>query len=316
MGPIFLLLIDIALPVLGVIIVGYAFGKHFRMYDLSILSKMAFYLFAPIMTMQVVRSNPMDWVQLARLGGIFVILKILLALAILLANLIPFLHIKDTKILLLLTLFTNCGYYGFPIVLLAFGEAGLAIAVQYVFFFNLMTATAGIYLASSKPLTLKAAFQQVLRLPLLTAFLVGILLQIFARTFPSINEFRGLVLIFSVVEMLYKASIPFLLLTLGVELSKVPFRLHLLDSLKITFFRLLYAPAVALALFYFFPVLKGLTAQVVILETAMPTAFNAMFLARELSGDYEKAASSVLLTTFLSVLSIPVFLFLLQVLNF
>lgn len=316
MGPIFLLLIDIALPVLGIIIVGYAFGKHFRMFDLNILSKMAFYLFAPVMTVQVVRSNPLDWIQLARLGVVFVVLKIILAIAILLANFLPFLRIKDTKILLLLTLFTNCGYYGFPIVLLAFGEAGLAIAVQYVFFFNLMTATAGVYLASSKPLPLKSAFQQVLRLPLLTAFLVGIMLQLGATFFPAINQFKGTVLVFSVLEMLYKASIPFLLLTLGVEFSKVPFRLHLVDSLKITFFRLLYAPAIALVLFYFFPVLKGLIAQVVILETAMPTAFNAMFLARELKGDYEKAASSVLLTTFLSVLSIPVFLFLLQLLNF
>lgn len=316
MGPIFLLLIDIALPVLGVIIVGFAFGKHFRNFDLGILSKMAFYLFAPIMTMQVVRINPIDWLQLARLGGVFVVLKILLAGAILLANIIPWLHIKDKKVLLLLTLFTNCGYYGFPIVLLAFGETGLAIAVQYVFFFNLMTATAGVYLASSKPLPLKDAFQQVLRLPLLSAFLVGILLQLLGNAFPSFNQFKGVALVYSVVEMLYKASIPFLLLTLGVELSKVPIKLHLVDSLKIAFFRLLYAPAIALVLFYYFPVLKGLALQVIILETAMPTAFNAMFLARELDGDYEKAASSVLLTTFLSVLSIPVFLYLIKLLNF
>jgi malate permease and related proteins len=316
MGPIFLLLIDIALPVLGVIIVGFAFGKYFRNFDLGILSKMAFYLFAPIMTMQVVRTNPIDWLQLARLGGVFLVLKILLAGAILLANIIPWLHIKDKKVLLLLTLFTNCGYYGFPIVLLAFGEAGLAIAVQYVFFFNLMTATAGVYLASSKPLPLKVAFQQVLRLPLLSAFLVGILLQLIGNVFPFFNQFKGVVLVYSVLEMLYKASIPFLLLTLGVELSKVPFRLHLVDSLKIAFFRLLYAPAIALVFFYFFPVFKSLALQVIILETAMPTAFNAMFLARELNGDYEKAASSVLLTTFLSVLSIPVFLYLLKLLNF
>lgn len=295
---------------------GFAFGKHFRNFDLGILSKMAFYLFAPIMTMQVVRINPIDWLQLARLGGVFVVLKILLAGAILLANIIPWLHIKDKKVLLLLTLFTNCGYYGFPIVLLAFGETGLAIAVQYVFFFNLMTATAGVYLASSKPLPLKDAFQQVLRLPLLSAFLVGILLQLLGNAFPSFNQFKGVALVYSVVEMLYKASIPFLLLTLGVELSKVPIKLHLVDSLKIAFFRLLYAPAIALVLFYYFPVLKGLALQVIILETAMPTAFNAMFLARELDGDYEKAASSVLLTTFLSVLSIPVFLYLIKLLNF
>jgi hypothetical protein len=316
MGPIFLLLIDIALPVLGIIIVGFAFGKHFRNFDLGILSKMAFYLFAPIMTMQVVRTNPLDWLQLARLGIVFVILKILLACAILLANILPWLHIKDKKILLLLTLFTNCGYYGFPIVLLAFGEAGLAIAVQYVFFFNLMTATAGVYLASSKPLPFKDALKQVLRLPLLTAFFVGMLLQIIGNVFPFFNQFKGISLIYSMMEMLYKASIPFLLLALGVELSKVPIKLHLADSFKIAFYRLLYAPAIALVLFYFFPVLKGLVAQVVILETAMPTAFNAMFLARELDGDYEKAASSVLVTTFFSVLSIPVFLYLLQLFQF
>jgi len=80
-----------------------------------------------------VRINPIDWFQLARLGGVFVVLKILLGGAILLANIIPWFHIKDKKVLLLLTLFTNCRYYGFPIVLLAFGEAGLAIAVHIPF---------------------------------------------------------------------------------------------------------------------------------------------------------------------------------------
>jgi len=69
-------------------------------------------------------------------------------------------------------------------------------------------------------------------------------------------------------------------------------------------------------LIHYFPVLKGLALQVIIIETAMSTAFNAMFLARELDGDYEKPASPVLLTTFLSVLSIPVFLYLLQFLDF
>jgi predicted permease len=71
----------------------------------------------------------------------------------------------------------------------------------------------------------------------------------------------------------------------------------------------LYAPAIALVLFYCFPVLKGLALQVIIIETAISTAFNAMFLARQLYGDYEKAPSPVLLTTFLSV-------FLQQVIHF
>jgi len=312
MGEIFLLLIDIALPVLGIILVGFFFGRAYRQYDLSILSKLAFYLFAPVMTLQVVRTHPLDWPQLFKLGVVFVNLQIVVALSILLANFIPFLRINNKKILLLLTLFTNCGYYGFPIILLAYGEQGLAFAVQYVFFFNLMTSTAGVYLASSRPLSLKDAFQQVIRLPLLTAFLVGIMLQFIGKWVPSFEAFKGTQLVYTMLEMLYRASIPLLLVTLGVELSKVPIKLHFRDSIRITFFRLFYAPAIALVLFYFFPVLKGLLLQVVILETAMPTAFNAMFLAKELKGDYEKAASTVLITTFLSVFSIPVFLYLVR----
>jgi malate permease and related proteins len=314
MGQIFLLLIDIALPVLGIILIGYFFGRHFKNYDLGILSKMAFYLFAPVMTMQVVRTNPLDWLQLGRLGLVFAALQIILALAILAGNLLPFLRIHNHKILLLLTLFTNCGYYGFPIILLAYGAEGLAIAVQYVFFFNLMTSTAGIYLASATSLSFRDALKQIVRLPLLSAFIIGILLQMIANAYPGFNDAQLSRLIFSMVEMIHVSSIPFLLVTLGVELSKVPLKLHLKDSIKLSFFRLIYAPFIVLGLLVFFPVLKGLTAQVVILESAMPTAFNAMFLAREMKGDYEKAASAVLLSTFLSVLSIPIFLYLVQLL--
>ncbi len=300
------------MPVLGIILVGFLFGRIFYHFELGILSKMAFYLFAPVMTLQVVRTNPLDWLQLARIGSVFVGLQIILALAILLVNWIPLLKVDNKKNLLLLTLFTNCGYYGFPIVLLAYGEQGLLIAVQYVFFFTLMTSTLGIYLASTQKLTIKQALQQVVRLPLLSAFVLGIGLQLLGNAVPLWNDLKIVGLIYRMMEMLHQAAIPFLLVTLGVELSKVPFKLHLKDSLKITFIRLFYAPFIVFLLLYFFPVLRGLSAQVVILESAMPTAFNAMFLAREMKGDYEKAASSVLLTTFLSVASIPLFLYLIE----
>lgn len=55
-----------------------------------------------------------------------------------------------------------------------------------------------------------------------------------------------------------------------------------------------------------------LFSPVMIIQTAMPTAFNTMLLTKELKGNYAKAASTVFLTTILSPITASIFLILVE----
>lgn len=295
---------NIALPVLIIIITGFLYGRIFKNTNIDIASKLAFYLFAPVMTIQVVRNGEIEFTILGRIAITFLIIQVVLAVILYFLSRIYKTKKSDFNTNLLTVLFTNCGYYGFPIILLTYGEKGLIIAAEYVIFFNLMTATLGVFLASDSKLNFREALVEMLKIPLIYAFVAGLFLNI--TKFPLPNLFD------STLKTLDSAAIPVLLVVLGLELSRIDVKSYAKNVSINVVERLIVAPLVALAILTFFPLLKGLEAKVVILESAMPTAFNAMLLTKELGGNYKTVATTVFLTTLLSPLTLPLFVLVLD----
>jgi hypothetical protein len=58
--------------------------------------------------------------------------------------------------------------------------------------------------------------------------------------------------------------------------------------------------------------LQGVTRQVAIVEAAMPTAVMASVLATEFDGDAELVSSVVLISTLLSLITLPILLYFLM----
>ncbi len=295
---------NIALPVLTIIIVGFIFGKIFKKSSTDIASKLAFFLFAPVMTIQVVRNGEIEFTSLGRIALTFVIIQGLLAAILYLFGKIYKIKGDEFNTHLLTVLFTNCGYYGFPVILLTYGEKGLLIAVEYVMFFNLMTATLGVFLASEAKLNFKEALSEMLKIPLIYAFAIGLILNITKTSLPCLID--------STLTTLDKAAIPVLLVVLGLELSRIDVRAYAKSVSLLVGERLILGPIVALAALLLFPILSGLQAKVIVLESAMPTAFNTMLLAKELGRNYKIVAATVFLTTLLSPLTLSLFVLVLD----
>lgn len=290
---------NLALPVLSIIFVGFIFGKIFKKSSTEIASKIAFFIFAPVMTIQVIRTGDIEFTALSRIAITFFVIQIILAIIVYLISKISKVKKEELNTHLLTVLFTNCGYYGFPIILLAYGEKGLLIAVEYVFFFNLMTATLGVFLASGAKLSLKESLLEMLKIPLIYAFGIGLVLNITKIQLPKLID--------STLTTLNSAAIPILLLVLGLELSRINIKSYAKSALLLVGERLFLGPAVALITILLINTVQGLEAKVIILESAMPTAFNALLLAKELGGNYKIVATTVFLTTLFSPLTLSLF---------
>ena len=106
-------------------------------------------------------------------------------------------------------------------------------------------------------------------------------------------------------QVLAQGFVPLALLTLGVQLANTRIKLAALDVGLSSALRLLLAPVLAWGLVRLWGI-GGVAAQVFIICSAAPSAVNTVLLAIEFGGDPEFASQSVLTSTLLSALTVPV----------
>ncbi len=198
--------------------------------------------------------------------------------------------------------FPNAGNLGLPLVLFAYGEAGLALAIAYFsvvsvgqFTFSVGQFTFGVWVASGA-----AGPRLLLRTPVLYALAAALGFMI-AGTEPP----RWLA---NTVELLGGAAIPLLLLSLGVALARL--RVHSLPlGLALAVLRLGAGLMIGLAVAELFA-LEPLARGVLVLQSAMPAAvFNYLF-AERYGNSPQQVAGVVLISTALSFATLPALLLL------
>jgi predicted permease len=108
------------------------------------------------------------------------------------------------------------------------------------------------------------------------------------------------------IEQLGRASIPVALIILGVQLAKTGVGVGKYE-LFASNLRLLLAPLLSFGVGWCLG-LRGLDLQIVIIQSAMPTAVNSVVLVTEFGGDGGKVAKTVVATTILSFLTLPLIL--------
>jgi predicted permease len=306
-------LVLILLPVLLLMILGFIMGRFLKKIDITLGSKLVVYLFIPALIISNLRDNPLKLEEMSKFIFVFFLLQVFIFITVWILHSRSKLPRKQFDSRLLLMAFSNCGSYGMPVIAAAFGPKGLILAVQYMILFNLWLSTAGIYLASGEKMDFKRSVQQILKVPLLYSFVFGVLYGYFFQNYPIILS-NVFVKSFDVlIQNLHGATLPFFTLVVGMELSRIPLKKKWSGTIPLVFDKLLLIPILSLILLILFPyLLSGLPAKVMILQTAMPSAFNTMLLTKELKGDYEKAASTVFLTTLASPLTISLIFILVE----
>ncbi|RTH98235.1 transporter [Thermus scotoductus] len=293
-------LLNTVLPVALVVFSGYLMGKRIPM-DLTTLSRLTLYLLVPALIFDAMYRAEYSREGLVGLALGFALTYLLLFLAITgIAKLLG-LSPEAAKSLLVCSLFPNSGNMGLSLVYFALGEEGLRRAVVYFILSSVVMF--GLGPAFIRGGGLKEGLLFTLRLPLFYALLLGLLLKTLGVSLPFRLD-EGL-------RLMGQAAIPVLLLTLGMQMSQTRFQVGAFEGVASSL-RLLVAPLLAYGVGFILG-LPRLEHQVLVLQSATPVAVNAFLLTREFGGEALRVARSVVVSTFLAFLTIPLFLLLIGV---
>lgn len=198
------------------------------------------------------------------------------------------------------TSFMNAGNYGAPLILFAFGEQAFAYAVIFMVIQSFFMSTIGVYIANRSNMTGTDAFRVVLKMPAFFALLLGILFQWLQVTIPTTY--------FDSISMLGEASIPVVMVVLGMQLAKISLASLEWRLISIgTAVRLVVSPIMAWGLTELLQT-NDLLSTVLIVAVAMPTAATIAMISVEFHSSPDLVSSITLLTTILSVPSLWILL--------
>ncbi len=201
------------------------------------------------------------------------------------------------------TILMNNGNYGLPLNLFAFGETGFAYALV-LFMFNAMIGGAiSIYLAIRGQDNGLTALKRTLVQPIILAMALGV--------FSRLTHIAPTGSMFDMIDMAGQAAIPVFLLVLGMSLAQTDIHANLQPVLRQTTLRMLISPIIALILAAILG-LTGVAYSVAVIQASMPTAVNSIVITNEFDAAPDFTAGAVLMTTLVSLITLPVLLFFLR----
>ena len=234
--------------------------------------------------------------------GIFSLFVILLHVAVLLAVYFAFGGAKKRAVYGIVTVsstFANCTFFGIPIIEALLPEAaeGLIVyAAIYSLIMNIIGWTVGAALISgnTKYISLKKVFLNPATISTGIAFLIFL----FGINIPET--------LLSSITIMGKMATPLSMLVLGMRLACIDLRSIFCDKkLYIsTLIKQFAMPLAAFAMIFFIPLDSGIKSSFYILA-ACPTASVVLAFSEMLESGQKEASGAILLSTILSIVSLP-----------
>jgi predicted permease len=274
-------------PVFIIAGLGYFWVKRELPFDNATISSLVMYVGSPCLIYSALTSNAAETAALGMMG--------ISAFIVILMSLIfswVFLKIVGWKLTTYLPalIHPNCGNMGLPLVLLAFGQEGLALGMAYFFVNSISQYTLGMAISSGQ-----FDIRQLMKQPIIWA--VIFVLTVILGEFQMPKWFN------STTSILAGLTIPAMLIMLGTSLANLNIA-SLKETLTISFLRILLGLGLGLLVIEMLS-LSGIMAGIVLLQSAMPSAvFNYIFADR-FNRESDKVAAVILQSTLISALSLP-----------
>lgn len=190
-------------------------------------------------------------------------------------------------------IFGNTGNLGLPLALFAFGQEGLGYAVVIFAIMAVWSFTFGIWLVSGGGSPLR-----VMREPLVLATLAGALFLW--------QGWRTPVFLTSALDLVGQMAIPLMLITLGVSVARLR-AAHMSRALGLAVIKVGLTAFIGWATGRAFG-LEAVPLAVLIVQVSTPVAVTSYLLAEKYDADSEAVAGLVVVSTLVSVATIPLIL--------
>ena len=285
-----LTVLNITAPVFLLAAVGFAWVRLGFEYRVEFVTRLAMTLSVPCLIFVALMKTQ---VAPSALAGLSIASFVAYFAVGILSFLVVFIFKLDRQTYLAPLIFGNTGNLGLPLALFAFGQTGLEYAVVVFAVMAILSFTIGIWIVAGA-----GSFSRVLKEPLVAATLLGALFLWQGWETP--------VFLTNTLELIGQMAIPIMLITLGVAVARLEIkRVGLAVALAII------KVIVCVGAAYFATVwfmLEPVAAAVLIVQVATPVAVTSYMLAEKYGADAQPVAGLVVVSTLLSVITLPLIL--------
>ena len=288
-------LLPAVLPVGLIILIGFVVGRTISL-QRSTLSQLALYVLSPALVIDGLYRTELSLDSSTKLLLGFALTSIAIYLIVTLINRLLKLPDPLSRAITAVVMFPNNGNMGLPVATFALGAAGLDRAIIYMLGSSFLMFCFGPAMIRGDGII--EGFKLTLRLPLLWAILFGVSLRLLAIDIPWELD-KG-------IQQVGAAAIPIALILLGMQLSETRFQPGI-KEIVLAIARLGCAPIIAYTIGSLLN-LETLNLQILVLESAMPTAVNSFVIVSEFGGDKDLVARAIVTSTILSFITLPILL--------
>ena len=243
--------------------------------------------------------------QLLKAFGIAILVFVFL---IIISTFLPILlrvQKNDVGVFRVMTIFSNIGFMGFPVVSAAYGETALMYASLFLFPYSILIYTYGIMAMRKKTAEHeRIQWKKIFNVGVI-ACILSVCLYISDVSMPTVIK--------TTVMDLSKLTAPLSMIVIGQSMTH--FKLgKLFADLRLMIFsviKLILIPIVGILLLKLM-ISDAMILGVCLIMMATPVGSMTAMLAQQYDGNYEMASRGVALTTLLSVITIPLVSFILQ----
>lgn len=193
--------------------------------------------------------------------------------------------------------FSNPGFIGVPLILAAIGSDAVFYIAAFIAVINIMQWTYGVYLMTGKKASL--SIKSVIKAPFMIAMLIGLVLFFTQIPLPeTITKTLG---------FLTALNAPLAMFSVGVYLAQTKLKkMFAKGSLyKLSLVRLIIIPLITMALLSLIPANWPELKMALLIVAACPVGSNVAIYAQLHNKDFAYAVETVIISTILSLVSIP-----------
>jgi len=287
------------LPLYVLVVLGFMAGRYLAVRKESFAAVLIYVLIPAVIFVAVIKARLQ--IQYASLPILFFVLCSFVCLAALQAAGLLF-QSPLKNILAYASGSGNSGYFGIPVGVALFGESSFSTIVLCSFGFTLYELTLGFYIAARGNYSSWESLRKVIRLPAIYAFALGLICNAlgFELKGPLLDLGLNMRAAYSVMGMMM----------IGLAMSEIKnFKVDWAFTALACLMKFLFWPLLTLMLLTFDHLWVGFfdfeTARVVFFMATVPMAANTTAISSLLRTEPEKAAIAVVVTTFLAVITVP-----------
>jgi predicted permease len=222
--------------------------------------------------------------------------------ALLIAIAISKLFFKNDEIAAFSSSFSNPGFFGVPLIVASMSDGAVFYIASFIACINILQWSYGVSLLTHG----KSGFtvKNLLKAPFVYATLIGIVLFLTQLQLPTIID--------KCIGFLAGLNTPLAMFTIGIYLAQVDIvnMIKRKSAYMTALVRLIIIPLVTLAALWAIP--SSLTEMkiAILIASACPVGSNVAVYAQLHNSDYGYAVEEVVISTLLSVISIPLIVYL------